>query len=438
MEDSKGKKFLNNFKPSVYMKEKYGMSVDDSTFCIMPFIHTSTTTNGEFRLCCRSTKIWDIQNISLKELWNHKKYKTVRNNLMVGVRDTHCNACWKMEDKKITSLRQTQNFERLEEYSDLVYEYFKFKTLRYNVPVVELKLSNLCNLKCRMCWPKDSTPWLQDWDYVTEFYTDGERQHIEEIIEKNNLRKKPILNLFESNEQFVKDIEELLPTIKEFEFAGGEALIDPLHFKILEMIPKPEGVILKYSTNLTNLEAKTGRNVVDLWKKFKAVRLTISVDGYDELNAYIRHGSVWKDIVANVRYVKEQLGDKLDYIKASTTISALNVKYLVETLAAVRQDLDIPWHTSRLQWPSFLHANVLSIEELYQAKEKLLIELAKNEDDNIVNINNNRHLSDAVAWVDECVKNNRHGELYGTFLEFNKRLDQRRNEKFIGIDDGVL
>ena len=433
-----GKKHLANFKPSKYLKEKYEMTVDDSTFCIMPFIHTSTTTNGEFRLCCRSAKIWDIQNISIKELWNHRKYKTVRNNLMEGVRDIHCNACWKMEDKNITSLRQSQNFERLEQYGHLVHEYFKNKNLPYVIPVVEFKLSNLCNLKCRMCWPKDSTPWLQDWDSVAQLYTEGERNHIEEIINTNNLRKKPILNLFESNEQFIKDLEEILPSIEEFEFAGGEALMDPLHFKILEMIKNPENVVLKYSTNLSDLEAKTGRNVVDLWKKFKAVRLTISVDGYDELNAYIRHGAVWNDIVKNVAYVKQELGDKLDYIKASTTISALNVKYLKETLEAVTSDLKIMWHTSRLQWPSFLHANVLPINELLDAKVKLLEEIDKIEDDNLFNINNRRHLLDAVSWIDECIKTNKHKELYPTFIEHSKILDDRRKEKFNRVIDGIL
>lgn len=431
---SKGKSFLANFKPSKYLKEKYQMTVDDSTFCIMPFIHTSTTTNGEFRLCCRSTKIWDIESISIKELWNHRKYKTVRNNLMEGVRDIHCNACWKMEDKKITSLRQSQNFERLEEYGHLVNEYFKNKNLPYEIPVVEFKLSNLCNLKCRMCWPKDSTPWLQDWDAVSEIYSEGERRHVEEIINKNNLRRKPILNLFESNEQFIKDIEEILPSIKEFEFAGGEALMDPLHYKILEMIEHPEEVTLKYSTNLSDLEAKKGRNVVDLWKKFKAVRLTISIDGYDELNAYIRHGAVWEDIKNNIAYVKKELGSKLEYIKASTCITGLNVEHLVETLEAISNDFDIPWHTSRLQWPAFLHANVLPVERLLVAKEKLEAKSAtmiKEED--ITEINNKRHVQDAINWIDECVKGNMNSINYDKFDKFNKILDEKRNEKFDGL-----
>lgn len=187
-----GKKHLRNYKPSELFKEKYGFTVDDKTFCIMPFIHTSTTTNGDFRLCCRSTRLWDIQNIPLRDLWNHRKYKTVRSNLTEGVRDSHCNACWKMEDKGITSLRQSQNYERTETYAHLVDTWHRTEVLPWNIPIVEFKLSNLCNLKCRMCWPKDSTPWLQDWDDVKHIYEDSEQDYINGIINDNNLKKTRI------------------------------------------------------------------------------------------------------------------------------------------------------------------------------------------------------------------------------------------------------
>jgi len=432
MSEGIGKKHLKNYKPSELFKERFGFSVDDKTFCIMPFIHTSTTTNGDFRLCCRSTRMWDIQNIPLRDLWNHRKYKTVRSNLINGVRDTHCNACWKMEDKGIISLRQSQNYERTAEYAHIVDEYYRTDLIPWSIPIVEFKLSNLCNLKCRMCWPKDSTPWMQDWDSVKQIYDQGEQDYINGIINENDMRRKPVLNLFESHEKFVRDLYEIIDDIKEFEFAGGEPLMDPLHYNMLERIKDPSQVILKYSTNLTDLEAKKGRNVVDLWKKFKAVRLTISIDGYDELNAYIRHGAVWADIKKNIAYVKAELGDRLDYIKASTCISALNAEYLLETLDAVTEDFGIMWHTSRLQWPSFLHANVLPIDRLERAKEKLIARQEIMQERNILEINNRRHVLDAINWIDECIKTNKHEENYAKFEEFNRILDDKRKEKFVG------
>lgn len=423
------KSALSTYKPSKYFKKKYDIKVDDSTFCIMPFIHTSTTTNGDFRLCCRSTKIWDIENISLKELWNHSKYNEVRKNLRLGIKDPHCNACWKMEENNITSLRQAQNFERIKKYGHLVAAWYNNnKKADYEIPIVELKLSNLCNLKCRMCWPKDSTPWIQDWKTVENFYNQSEKNFINEIIVKNKLYDKPIMNLFETNEQFIKDIEELLPSIKEFEFAGGEPLMDPLHFRVLERIPKPQNVILKYSTNLTNLQAKKDRNIIELWKKFKAIRLTISIDGYPELNSYVRYGSDWNDICNNIREVKEGLGNKLDYIRATTCISAYNVEFLVETLDAIRNDLKIFWHTTRLQWPDFLHANVISKEKLLNSKNKLIEKNSILSDSTMLDINNKRHIEDAINWIENCIENNKHDTNFTTFKKFNDALNLKRKE----------
>lgn len=423
MTKSLGKSQISAYKPSRYFKKKFDIKVDDSTFCIMPFIHSSTTTNGDFRLCCRSSKIWDINKTSIKELWNHKKYKNVRNNLINGIKDEHCTACWKMEENNIVSLRQTQNFERISKYGYLVNDYVNTKNLPYNIPIIELKLSNLCNLKCRMCWPKDSTPWVRDWDNVKSFYKESEQNYINDIIEKNNLKNKPILNLFETNEQFLQDIEELLPTIKEFEFAGGEPLMDPLHYRVLERIPKPHLVILKYSTNLTNLEAKKGRNIIDLWKKFKAIKLTISIDGYKDLNSYIRQGSDWDDIKNNIETVKQGLGKKLDYIRASTCISAYNVEHLVDTIEAIQNEMKIDWHTSRLQWPDFLHANVLHTDSLIAAKNKLIIKNSQIIDDSLYNINLKRHIEDAINWIDECIVNNKHEQNYNRFTEFNNKIN---------------
>jgi hypothetical protein len=42
-------------------------------------------------------------------------------------------------------------------------------TMPFEIPTMELKLNNLCNLKCRMCHPMDSTSW-NDWKEVEEFY----------------------------------------------------------------------------------------------------------------------------------------------------------------------------------------------------------------------------------------------------------------------------
>ncbi len=39
------------------LSKKLNRNLDTDTFCIQPFMHLSTTPNGQIRLCCRSQKL---------------------------------------------------------------------------------------------------------------------------------------------------------------------------------------------------------------------------------------------------------------------------------------------------------------------------------------------------------------------------------------------
>ena len=43
-------------------------------------------------------------------------------------------------------------------------------------------------------------------------------------------------------------------------------------------------------TNLTNINFKD-KNLIDLWKHFPGLEIIVSIDGYGEVNDYIRSGS---------------------------------------------------------------------------------------------------------------------------------------------------
>lgn len=438
-----------DFKPSNILGP-LGVDVNDDTFCIMPFMHMSTTTNGEYRLCCRSQKVTEVNHNRIhelfpdriseptetttpKDIWQSKTYNKIRSDLVNGERDKRCRACWRLEDRGIVSLRQTQNLERTERYADIVKQWSETGNVEWRVPIFEFKLSNICNLRCRMCWPKDSTPWVKSWDKVKHLQPDGDRNYIDTIIEVNDMHRKPMLNLFSANNHFVDQIIENLPYIEEMEFAGGEPLLDPLHFQLISQIPNPEKVILKYSTNLTDLEFKNGRNVLDIWQKFAGIRLTISIDGDPALNSMIRYGSQWETLKKNIIDCKTVLGDKLQTIRGSTTISAMNALHLVETMDAIVNDLGIPWHTSRLTIPEFLHANVLPVNDLLKSQIKLKQRLRQLYDMESVETdrkklneiqNTIRHIRDSERWLSECIFNNKNEINYNKYVEFMEIMDK--------------
>ena len=249
-----------------------GLPVDKSTFCPLPFVHVSTMPHGEVKLCCRAQPPQNDRNpyvtdpdFNLKDYWHSDYMNNIRDDLILGNKNTQCKNCWKMEDNDIVSLRLNRLTDLMDNeiYRENIEHYLKHREVEFKIPLIELKLSNVCNFKCRMCWPKDSSKWMQDWDKVKEFYSEGDQNYIEEIVDSNGLRKTRVMNLYEKDEQFVGQLVELMDHIDELEFAGGEPLMDPIHYRVLDSIPHPENVTLKYSTNLSIM--KMGKhNVIDL------------------------------------------------------------------------------------------------------------------------------------------------------------------------------
>ena len=389
------------------------------SFCIIPFIHYSTTTVGDFKLCCRSEKIGHVDETDIKDLWAGDRYGSIRNSLIEGKRIAECKACWQLEDTGIQSLRQSHNTERARKYANRVIDWIKHGTISPDIPIIELKLSNICNLRCRMCWPKDSTPWLKDWDLVKDLYSDGDQRHIQDIIDTYSLARNPILNRFESNSGFLESFLEHAAGIEELEFAGGEPLLDPLHFKIISRLPHPERVILKYNTNLTRLNFNKKESILDLWHRFKGVKLTISIDGSHDLNAWIRKNSDLDEIMSNIATVRQSLGKNLIELKITTCISAMNATGLSNIFDDVVKVIDAPWITTRLQYPNFMHANVLHPDDLQRGIEGLM---ACSTGDSINKHVYDRQLQNSIRWLQHCIDHNTFGENNMRYMEYNKRM----------------
>ena len=93
--------------------------------------------------------------------------------------------------------------------------------------------------------------------------------------------------------------------IQELYFEGGEPLLIPEHYKILEFLVE-EGlarqVNLRYNSNGLELPDK----LFKLWDHFKEVRFNFSIDAYAERNDYIRYPSKWSDVEKNLKKLDKE------------------------------------------------------------------------------------------------------------------------------------
>ena len=56
------------------------MDLNNKTFCVAPFTHLSTKTDGSIKACCRSLPaISNIKKETILQAWNNKEMKQIMN-----------------------------------------------------------------------------------------------------------------------------------------------------------------------------------------------------------------------------------------------------------------------------------------------------------------------------------------------------------------------
>ena len=382
------------------------------TFCTLPFTHLSTRPNGDITPCCRSRDtLGNIKDMTFEEAWNSERQQQLRKDLLNGVRNKYCYQCWDMEDQGSISMRQSMNKIR----SHMVPKKLDAE-MPFVVPVLELKMSNLCNFRCRTCKPELSTTWMKDWNAVKHEY--------ESLGIVNNTAREENFN----KDEFVEDILKLAPTIEIVEFAGGEPLMDPLHYKVLEVLePYASNITVKYSTNLSKL--KFGKfDTLASWSKFKGVDLSLSIDGHPALNDYIRTESDTKVLAQNLRDVKSELGGKYEG-RAALCYSAWNVFGLPDSYDYFEHVLDTPVHGNIAWDPIFINPQILPNELKLKASEKYKEYLKTIEANTERKKRIHRFINQNMAFMNAKDES----KYFEQFLRYTKTLDRTRKTNIVDI-----
>ncbi len=391
--------------------------IDKSTFCVAPFIHQSMKTDGSIKACCRSLPaISNVREEPLSEAWNNPLLKQMRLDLTSGETNKRCRICFDQEEQGVKSLRQkyNSNQDRYARAIDVAERMEEDGTVNDSPQWIEFKLSNLCNLKCRMCHPLDSTKWFNDYKLVEHLHED-QWQH---YLAKAGVDKKPLLNVFD--EDFHADVKQFLDNVDYLQFAGGEPLYDDAHYEILEIVrPRAHEITLNYATNMTVLSTKK-YNVLDFWRDFKSVMVSASIDGPPGLNDYIRGGAERYDIELNVKRVNE-LPNCITVGKP--TIQALNIYYLPELFEWIKQNNFKQVDHHFVTFPKFLDCRIwtgrarMEIDaKLQNYYENQTDERTRNVLDNILTFFRSAEMYEDQKWDD--------------FLEYNRILDDARDQNY--------
>lgn len=407
------------------------------TFCMHPFTGLATREDGAIKICCRSQPIGWIQNESLEEAWNNESMCKVRQQILNGERPDVCKPCFDLEDQGVESLRQRHingviPEARINLYPNALQQLREDYTMPFEFPTMEIKLNNLCNLKCRMCNPLDSTNW-KDWDQVKPFY-EKENNYLVPTVAKLVQHPGQYIGPFDDTENWWASFEKLLPYFRRVEFAGGEPLMDPQHYKILDML-KPYGdqIELKYATNGTTLGISKGRTVHDYWPHFKSVAVNVSLDGIHDVYNYIRTNSNFNEVERNIKEIQKI--PNVSRIVGAFTAQAGNILQAADCIEYFLEVMGIVFYSHRVSYPNVLSAQVLPAELKDLAYHRL--EAVKSKMQRFKMIEKHPILSEITM---QQIQDNQNylrakdqSHLWKDFLEFNYALDRTRNQSLLDV-----
>lgn len=411
------------------------MNNKSKTFCMHPFTGLATREDGAIKICCRSQPIGWIQNESLEIAWNNDNIKEVRKQVLNNERPAVCKPCFDLEDQGVQSLRQRHITNIIPESRINLYPTAldaiddKFN-MPFELPTIEIKINNLCNLRCRMCNPLDSTQW-KDWKDIEHFYKE-ENNYLYNTVNQLNLKERPYIGLFEDKSHFWENLEKLLPYFRRVEFAGGEPLMDPTHFKILDLLSKKgKNIELKYATNGTVLGIKNGRTIFDYWPKFKSVAVNVSIDGIHDVYNHIRSNGNFDDVCKNIKEIQKI--PNVSRIVGAFTAQAGNILQISDVIEYFLNDLEIIFYSHRVSYPKLLSAQVLPYPLKDIAIERLETVRFKIKDFKLIK---KMPMLESVTYqqIDDNInylKSNDQSILWPKFIEFNKKLNQTRNQSDI-------
>lgn len=278
--------------------------IKQDTLCILPWIHLHINSQGLIGTCCKFNTNYPLGHVSkdnLQDILNGKQLKLVRKQMLAGQRPDICSSCWSQEDLNLVSQRKIANDTDLKKHSYLIAqteedgEFKNFKLKSFDV-----RTSNICNLKCRMCGGKYSSRLAQE---EIDLYPDI---HINRNFVELKLNSDEVKNVLDFVEHNINDVDFVY-------FAGGEPLLMSEHYKILDLLIQKNrtDISLMYSTNLSTLKYKN-LDILNYWTAFKNVTVNASIDLIGPQADYVRSGVEYHVLEKNYLAIKDYVNFKIE------------------------------------------------------------------------------------------------------------------------------
>lgn len=373
--------------------------------------------DGSVAPCSRVYKSYllgHLQSSKLEDIWQNPRSQSFRRIMLSSSRPYVCQFCNDQDQAQIPAYRDQENARLKADVSNRQAIQQEFMSTLQPPKSIEVRFSNICNLRCRTCNEEYSSSWFK------------------EAADLNpRLSNLKIDKAFQDAAAFNHFKDVTLKNIESIQFLGGEPLIHEEFYQTLEqlILLKKTDVQIHITTNLTHLHYKD-YSFLKIIQNFSNVHLALSLDGIEERSEYIRKGSNWESVKKNFRSLQLFGNVQLSIYPA---ISVFNCFHLPDAIDDwIQHKFLLPGQ--RLAFnvvlnPSHYSPYIFNNDERLRLKEKyrLFIESKKDSYHPTLLRDVENYLQSILMIIDNKIDLQSRAQ----FQRITRILDQKRNENFL-------
>ena len=299
------------------------MKIPHNKFCVLPWVSLETSPVGTVRPCClaeeeivdNSGEKFNLATAKFATIQNSHSMRRLRQQFIDGEQPQTCRKCWREERAGRTSKR-IHTLDRLKHMLPVTDWTLDAEPLMF----LDLKLGNICNLKCRICGSWSSSTFATE--ELANLGPDEDRKsnHHYQMLRAGAWPRE--------NPTFWQEIEQISDQIRYIEFTGGEPFMIQEHFDLLQRLVDrglAPNIEIHYNTNGTQYPEQAEH----VWQHFKTVEIAFSIDDVGARFEYQRTNAVWSEVVENInKFALMRDRHSNIQLQVCSTVNVFNVYYL--------------------------------------------------------------------------------------------------------------
>lgn len=300
------------------------MNIPHDKFCVLPWVSLETSPVGTVRPCClaedelvdNAGEKFNLATAEFSTIQNSNSMQQLRQDFIDQKQPQTCRKCWREERSGRTSKRM-HTLDRLKHMILDTDWTAAAKPLRF----LDLKLGNICNLKCRICGSWSSSTFAAE-ELANASPEDRKSSHHYQMLKQGAWPRE--------NPKFWSEIDQVADQIQYIEFTGGEPFMIQEHFDMLQGLVDrsiAQNIEIHYNTNGTQYPEEAA----SIWRHFKLVEIAFSIDDVGARFEYQRSNAVWTEVEDNIARFKLLRAELANIrLQVCSTVNVFNVYYLEE------------------------------------------------------------------------------------------------------------